>query len=245
MKKIILIAAIAFSTTAFADQIYPRPYFKLQVSGNKMDEMTEKNGFMGVHVESNKSKSKISPTFTVGFGLYTHENWRLDVTLGYSNISFKDDRVEETLFYNDPAYVAQSLLPIQSIVARKSSIYDLMLNVYTDIPVHENMKLYIGGGIGFARIEEELTQRWIYTQWNSGRIVDSGTQSKTYKSKSRFNFHNFAYSLTAGSSIRVTSNAHLELAYSWKDFEKTFHGDGTTNNTYKGHMVSAGIRFDI
>ena len=32
---------------------------------------------------------------------------------------------------------------------------------------------------------------------------------------------NFAYSLTVGASHKITDNAHIELAYSWRDYGKT------------------------
>lgn len=96
----------------------------------------------------------------------------------------------------------------------------LMLNMWADIPTNTKLKPYVGGGIGMAFIDYDVTRTDVGHPLGSaydGKMY-SGSVSKT----------NFAWSLGAGVAYDVTPNFTLDLGYRYINA-----GDIKTTNQHK------------
>ena len=146
MKKLLIGLSIATLTNMSLASERTGFYLKGNVGANKMNEAREKNSMEGISINSNKSEADISPAFNIGVGGYINDFIRHDLTFGYSKINFKESAVNFNVFdrIEDLSYIGQS------VVKRKSSIYSLIFNSYIDIPITDNSKIFIGGGIGLA-----------------------------------------------------------------------------------------------
>ena len=239
MKKLLIGLSIATLTNMSLASERTGFYLKGNVGANKMNEAREKNSTEGISINSNKSEADISPAFNIGVGGYINDFIRHDLTFGYSKINFKESAVNFNVFdrIEDLSYIGQS------VVKRKSSIYSLIFNSYIDIPITDNSKIFIGGGIGLAQIKETLSQTWSVNAFEENTFIGSHIENNSYKTKDKFNL---AYSLTLGTSIKISTKANIELAYSWAAFGKANHNTkGITSNEYNGHSVMTGIRFDL
>jgi opacity protein-like surface antigen len=125
----------------------------------------------------------------------------------------------------------------------------MMLNNYIDLPMNDNSKIFIGGGIGLARIKEKIIAKILEGKvyvGNDFEHIPNYTGSSSTKEDL-----NFAYSLMLGTSIKVVPNVNIEIVYSWKDFGVTKprkwqdDNDRPDKNRYNGHSVMTGIRFDL
>jgi opacity protein-like surface antigen len=216
-------------------------YLKGNIGVNKMKNAKEKNFALEekIYVESNKSKTEISPTFNIAAGFYLNNFVRHDLSFGYQKVNFKKSVVNFNIYDNDEDfnYIGTSE------VNRKSSIYSLMFNSYIDLPISNNVNFFFGGGIGLAQIKEKLNQAWNVAVFQQNNLIGSNIDKHSFKSKNK---RNFAYSLTTGISLKVSDNANLEITYSWQDFGKTKYKDkDVTKNRYNGHSIMTGVRFDI
>lgn len=240
MNRILIIGitTVILSTSAFASD-KTGFYLKAIIGANKMNETTEKNSINGIPINSNKSKADISPAVTIGIGYYINDFIRHDLTFGYSKVNFANN----TAYFN--VYDrSEDLYNIGQVIAnRKTSIYSFIFNSYIDLPITDNLKLFIGGGIGLAQIKEKLSQTWTRNAFEGTNYLGSDSSKNSDETKGK---NNFAYSLTAGTSIKVYSNTTIELSYSWQDFGNTkYNGYSTTQNRYNGHSVMTGVRFDL
>jgi opacity protein-like surface antigen len=135
-----------------------------------------------------------------------------------------------------------------SSIDRNASVYSMMLNNYKDLPIADNSKIFIGGGVGLARIKEKVISKLLKGKiyvGNDFMNLPELTESASTKEKL-----NFAYSLILGTAIKVSPNVNIEIAYSWRDFGSTNYnkdsdGDRPDKNRYNGHSVMTGIRFDL
>jgi opacity protein-like surface antigen len=245
MKKFLIIGltVTTLSNTSFASD-KTGFYFKANVGANKMSDTKEKNSISSekIPINSNKSKSEVSPSFSIGTGYYFNDFIRTDVTFDYSKVAFKKNTVNFNKYIGseDLTYVGQV------IANRKSSIYSMILSGYADLPITDSIKFFVGSGFGLARIKEKFSQTWIINGFEENTFIGSDISNHSSKSKNKTNF---AYSLTAGTSIQAVPNVNLELSYNYKNFGKAGHktdSSGTaTTNRYAGHILSAGIRFNI
>lgn len=115
-------------------------------------------------------------------------------------------------------------------VKRVPKIDTYFLNVYYDIGNIEGFIPYIGAGVGIARIKD---------------IVKNMVTTKA----SNHARNNLAYKAIAGATFDITDNSKLDLAYNYHHYGKTaskVHEKQEYGNTiFKGHILSAGIRFDL
>lgn len=240
-KSVLLCSAITIvilSTSTFAENRNGF-YLKGSVGANKMSETEEK---------PIKSRSKLSPSFSIGLGYYLNDYLRHDLTLDYSSISFENGSANITEQGFDPDY-GNYIFTGNGSVDRKASVYSMMFNNYIDLPITDNSKLFFGGGIGLAQIKEKINAKIekgkIQVENNFIHIPNYTNSSSTKKKL------NFAYSLMIGTSVKVTPITTIEIVYSWKDFGVTKtgkwrnDGDKVDKNRYNGHSCMAGIRFDI
>lgn len=240
-KELIIGIATVILTSSTLAEDRTGLYFKANVGANKINKIKERNFSTEekIYLESNKSKSKISPAFNIAAGFYLNNFVRHDLSLGYHKANFEKSVINFNIYDNDEDlnYIGTSE------VNRKSSIYSLMFNSYIDLPISNNINFFFGGGIGLAQIKEHLNQTWNTAVFQENNFTGSNIDKHSFKSKNR---RNFAYSLTTGLSLKLSDKTHFELSYSYQDFGKTKYKDkDVTKNRYNGHNVMTGIRFDI
>jgi opacity protein-like surface antigen len=242
MKKLLIGLSIAtLSNMSLASERIGF-YLKANVGANKMNEAEEKVGNKVV-----TSKSEISPSFSIGIGGYINDFIRTDLTFDYSKVSFKNATTNFTANgQKDDNYYT---IVGNTFIDRKASVYSMMLNNYIDLPMNDNSKIFIGGGIGLARIKEKIIAKILEGKvyvGNDFEHIPNYTGSSSTKEDL-----NFAYSLMLGTSIKVVPNVNIEIVYSWKDFGVTKprkwqdDNDRPDKNRYNGHSVMTGIRFDL
>lgn len=243
MKKLLIGLSIATLSNMSLASERTGFYLKATVGANKMNQAREKNSIEGISINSNKSETDISPAFNIGAGGYINDFIRHDLTFGYSKINFKESTVNFNVFdrIEDLSYIGQVT------AKRKSSIYSLIFNSYIDLPITDNLKFFLGGGIGLAQIKEKLSQTFSINAFEENTFIGSHIENNSSKTKDKFNL---AYSLTLGTSIKISPKANIELAYSWRDFGSTNYnkdsdGNRPDKNRYNGHSVMTGIRFDL
>jgi opacity protein-like surface antigen len=242
MKKLLIGLSIATLSNMSLASERTGFYLKANVGANKMNEAEEKVGNKVV-----TSKSEISPSFSIGIGGYINDFIRTDLTFDYSKVSFKNATTNFTANgQKDDNYYT---IVGNTFIDRKASVYSMMLNNYIDLPMNDNSKIFIGGGIGLARIKEKIIAKILEGKvyvGNDFEHIPNYTGSSSTKEDL-----NFAYSLMLGTSIKVVPNVNIEIVYSWKDFGVTKprkwqdDNDRPDKNRYNGHSVMTGIRFDL
>ena len=115
------------------------------------------------------------------------------------------------------------------------------------MPATENIKIFVGAGVGIAKIKEKINGSLTGVVLSGNTIIGTGNENNSASSKNK---NDFAYSLTIGSAVKASSSVNIEMAYSWRDFGSTSYnkdsdGDRPDKNRYNGHSVMTGIRFDL
>lgn len=133
-------------------------------------------------------------------------------------------------------------ISMSTSVNHKSTINAFMVNGSLDLFEFNRVKFFMGAGIGGVQLKEKIsiTSTLNFTGRRSIILSESVTTKKA---------NNFAYSLTAGTSMKVTDSVTMELAYAWKDFGKTksvtIKGIEVGKTPYRSHTLSVGVRVDI
>jgi opacity protein-like surface antigen len=101
-----------------------------------------------------------------------------------------------------------------------------LANLWIDIPVGDVFRPYVGGGIGFGRLDAELETT------AGSEIVDDSDWG-------------FAYQLGAGVAFGFAENIAFDIGYRFKgianvDLETT--GGGEAEADYQSHNIIAGVR---
>lgn|GEM_PF-6449281 len=135
-----------------------------------------------------------------------------------------------------------SNLSVSTSVKHKATINAFMVNGSLDLLEFNRVKFFVGAGIGGVQLKEKvsITSTLDMPGKNSVIIGESVNSKKAT---------NFAYSLTAGTSAKVTDKVTFELAYAWKDYGKTksvkIQGVEVGKTPYRSHTLTAGVRVDI
>jgi opacity protein-like surface antigen len=114
----------------------------------------------------------------------------------------------------------------------------VLANLWIDLPLDEVIRPYIGGGIGFGRLDLDLSMT--DTVGNSYTLIDDSDRG-------------FAYQLGAGVAFDLTENIAVDVGYRYKrinnaDLELNadiFTGDleeDETEKDYKSHNILLGLR---
>lgn len=215
-------------------------YLKGTIGANKIKEFIETKPRMEFTTQQH---SEISPSLAIGLGYYFNKTFRSDIELGWHSISFQ--KAIDNFSYFDG--IDESFITGALGVKRQSFINSIMLNNYANIYTRDNFKLFVGIGIGAAKIKEQTTYL------SKGNIIKDD-QTLTFPllvdSSTTKSVYNLSYSFIIGSEIEVTPDVKCDLTYSWKDFGKTKPitneiGDIPTKNHYRGHNIALGIRFDL
>lgn len=103
-----------------------------------------------------------------------------------------------------------------------------LINGYYDIDLGSNFMPYIGGGLGIAHVDGEVT-----VPGPNGRISDSETV--------------FAYQLSAGVGYALSPSTTLFAGYRYLATEDPEFSNGATTVTseYHSHNAQAGVRFSF
>jgi opacity protein-like surface antigen len=101
----------------------------------------------------------------------------------------------------------------------------VLANLWFDIPVGDVFRPYVGGGIGFGRLDADLDTA-------AGTFVDDSDWA-------------FAYQLGAGVAFGFAENIAFDVGYRFKgianaDLETTAGGDAEAD--YHSHNIIAGVR---
>jgi opacity protein-like surface antigen len=114
----------------------------------------------------------------------------------------------------------------------KGEVNTLLLNGYFDVFSLDAMKVFVGAGVGLGQV--------------SAKYSDS-SDSDSVKLKQK---NTFAYAGYLGASYEFTQGVTGELSYSYRDMGKTKTAESKLGAKlkavhFKGHHVTAGVRFDI
>jgi opacity protein-like surface antigen len=183
MKKLLIGLSIATLSNMSLASERTGFYLKATVGANKMNEAEDE-----VKNKVVTSKSEISPSFSVGIGGYINDFIRTDLTFDYSKVNFKNATTNITTngFDEDDGNYTMSG---DASIDRNASVYSMMLNNYIDLPMNDNSKIFIGGGVGLASIKEKIIaklKRKIYVG-NDLNSPHFGTQ------KSHFSIHQICF----------------------------------------------------
>lgn len=118
----------------------------------------------------------------------------------------------------------------------KADIDAVSLNVAFDAYQMDMVTFNVNAGMGLALVKAKYSA--------STPAVLAATSKKAT---------NFTYSVGAGISAAVSDGVNLDLAYNYKDFgkSKAIKNGGSGRNvnfkasSFKGHHVTAGVRFDV
>lgn len=157
--------------------------------------------------KSNGLSSKNDVMMSVGAGYYVMDNARVDLTFNH--------------FFN-PKHSKDK-------VSYKGTVDSLLVNGFFDIFEAGPAKIFVGAGVGAAKVKVKSTDS------TSGKATDSTAKQRT----------NLAFALHLGASTELTSGVHGELKYSYMDMGKTKNLSNGKSVHYRGHNVGAGVRFDI
>lgn len=241
MKKLLIVFAISLlSSSTLANSAKSNFYLKGMIGLNKMNEAIEKNTQTSFNL---KQEAIPSPFVGLGVGYYINEQIRTDLIFNYYSPFF----ITESANFN--YYNSEDNINVVggNTVTRKAIIKSIMLNGYYDIINKKSFAIFIGAGIGSSHIKEKVSTLSSGNISNDQQIINFPLDVVTSNTKVT---NNLAYSFTIGTTIKVHSNINLELAYHWKNFGKTnpqknINGDIPTQNHYKGHNISVGVRLDI
>jgi len=241
-KKLLILSTILLTSNSLADN---NIYFKAAIGVNQFSKVVEKNkvgskGFYNISTTPLKSVSSIG----FGIGYQINENFRTELILAHDRVNFNNGTYREKIKGTDLNY--------EETLDRDTRINSAMLNGYVDMPISNCSDVFVGAGVGMVQIQERLST---VVDLNGMKDKAAGlapgnlvTQSTEKVKRSKTN--NFAYSLIAGGSIKISTSVKFELAYSYKDFGKTkpkIDAGGYTSSKahYKSHNISAGIRISV
>jgi opacity protein-like surface antigen len=160
--------------------------------------------------KSNGASSKNDLLAGIGAGYYVMDNARVDLTFDhFFNPNHKKDKV-----------------------TYKGTVDSLLLNGFFDMIDAGPAKVFVGVGVGGARVKTKSTDS------TTGTSVNYTAKQKT----------NLAFAGYLGASTELASGINGELVYSYRDMGKTkkFGAAGAQKSVhYRGHNIGLGVRFDI
>jgi opacity protein-like surface antigen len=108
----------------------------------------------------------------------------------------------------------------------KGAINTLLLNGYFDVYSADAMRVFIGAGVGASQISAKT----------GGFVTNLKTKQK----------YTMAFAGYAGLGYEFSQGVVAELSYGYRHMGKTVDFEGGAKGVeFKGHHVTAGVRFDI
>lgn len=187
--------------------------------------------------------SILSPSIGLGVGCNLSQGTRAEIGVHIHSPYFDMSTTNLDYINNDNGF--RSIGNI--FIKRKATVTSLMSHYYIPVFQRDNYDIFIGGGIGIARIKEKVN---FITTSNVVQDIRMFTMPITTVSSSTKVANNFAYTFAIGSTIKLQENISLELVYNWRDFGKTkpisVNGEDTLiKNRYIGHDFTVGLRLAI
>ncbi len=201
------------------------------------------------------SQSPISAS--IGFGYHFNDYFRADVNLGLLPTSeFHDTDANTTCFgYEETTTVFGTFLtpssrPCQQADDADQKAYNLMANAYFDLGTYSGFTPYIGGGVGV--VYNSFKHAEGAKDCTDDQFFQCSTDPNFYRgsSKNERNY-NFAYSLGAGVSYRMTRNTSIDVGYQYLSAPSAeYLRFGNSQGAYRAtgldfHLIQVGLRYDI
>jgi opacity protein-like surface antigen len=233
-KTTIFLITLLVNLSAYAADNDKKFYFKLTAGDSRILPIKENNDELKF---SSTNYSSLSPSLGFGAGYYINNTFRTDLLLEHFNFHFNKDsnNFEET---------EDNILTIGAKTIKRTTYgKSITCNGYVNILDKNFYKVFIGGGMGIAQIKERMTHLVSGNSINDGLSYNFPLIVEKYTSK---NTNNFTYSFTVGTDIEINPAMDFELSYSWRNFGKTKYADSVIiTNKYKGHYLSAALRFNL
>jgi opacity protein-like surface antigen len=136
-------------------------------------------------------------------------------------------------WHDAEGFIGTAGFPTDTGVEGDATALFVLANLWVDVPMGEVVRPYIGGGLGFGRLDLDLQ-----TTGGSSLFDDSDW--------------GFAYQLGAGVAFDFTSNMTIDIGYRFKainnaELEVADYADATEDVEfdYKSHNIIAGLRFSF
>lgn len=189
------------------------------VSGGLGMNWASKNSAKGLAAgEKLDAKWNTGPSFHLAGG-YQMDEWRSELELGF--------------YHNNLNTLSHENGDVKPLAGEQRT-WTLMGNLFYDMPVLDDLDVYVGGGLGMASVKFRA-DRYINTahdEWLAGRDTV------------------FAYQLMTGVSYKITEKTALTLGYRMFTHTNTKHKarDSQGLKTHKvkasyNHSIEAGIRY--
>ena len=176
------------------------------------------------YVKANVGWSKLNKVTAPGKKLKSNNDVHFGVGAGYHVMD--NARVDLTFdHFVNPTHK-------KSTEKIKGDINTLLLNGYFDVFNVDAMKVFVGAGVGLGQVKAKYTD-------------STDSDSGTAKQKNTFAFAGYV-----GAGYEFTQGVTGELSYSYRDMGKakkytSKNGFSGSAVHYRGHHVTAGVRFDI
>lgn len=242
---LVFISSLLFCLNVTANNIERNNfYIKPSIGLSSFNEITERF----TPVRSFKQKSNYNPNFSISIGKYINTNIRTELLLGYDIGNFKTTNKKFGLSAEEMREFAQDGINprdinMQGKIKRKSTILHIFINTYLDLPINESFDLFLGVGIGSAKLYEKVKL--------TGNFNIMDMQIDEDKQKVKSDTLNFAYNISVGSAFSISDNLKMELSYIYKDFgdadntRKWEDGDKLSKAHYKSHNINLGVRYNL
>ncbi len=216
MKKLLLVAAATAALSTSAMAEVGGFYLRADAGAFLNTKQTE-----SANAYTLKVKSKAAGILGLGVGYNVTEDFRAEVVYGH-------------VFNSEMKKSAPADVHTVAI-KNKSKIDALMVKGVFDAYDFGAGKLFVTAGVGLSQVS------------NKGKLTVDGVEILSFKGKKK---NNFAYTVGFGSSFNLAEGVNLDVQYNWADFGKskalTVDGEKISNSPKnRGHIVTAGVRFDI
>ena len=220
MKKLLLTAAavsiLSTSSAYAADKTF---YVKANAGIAKFTELKNSYG--------NKTKSNNFSHVGIGAGYHLNENVRFDLMLDH----YIGAKPKTTVTNHNFDGTVHNVITAKT----KTDATSLLVNGYVDVFKMDAMNIFVGAGVGVSNTKAKHT-----TTVKDG--AGNGATSASTKVKSQAHF---AHAFYLGAGYEFMDGITGELSYSYRDMGKTKKIEGYKAVHFKGHHVTAGVRFDI
>ena len=222
-KALIISAVLLASTSVLADS--NKYYIKGSVGNNKFYPVKNFDNF--------KQKSTLSPHYSFGLGFGKDlEDYRIDLTVEHTVIGYK------------PNYQFNKMYS-RHFTLQSATINSINLNLTADVlNVTDYASLFIGGGLGYAQINERIEWKFLYPEKYGSHSI-----KKNLGYLPRKTAYNLCHNYTAGVNYKANGGMVFDVAYKYHNYGSTKDEVmGITKidgKRYHGHGVNVGFKYSL
>lgn len=166
-----------------------------------------------------KLKSNNDVFFGIGAGYHIMDNFRAEIVFDH---------------FVNPEHKWSGKDDDDSVTVKyKGNVNSLLLNGFVDLFQVNPFTIFAGAGVGVSQVSAKLKV--------SGYTGADADENGTWKLKQKYNL---AFAGYVGAGFEFAPGVVGDITYSYRDHGKPKKVEGAKAN-YKGHNVSAGVRFDI